>query len=179
MKKKVYGRKFSRDRGSRKALFRSLIRAFVAHGAIVTTKAKAKAIQGEVDKLVNLSKEGSVASKRRVYARLANDRKTSSALFSLAKTNFSSRRGGYTRIINLPIRRGDSARMVRFEWVEEIQSSAHSTGSGRAGSKSLSAQAGSTSRLKSKGIKENKTNKKSVLKRIISKRSAKSVKESA
>ncbi|MBU0570323.1 50S ribosomal protein L17 [Patescibacteria group bacterium] len=120
MKKKVYGRKFSRDHGSRKALFRSLIKAFVKHGAIVTTQAKAKAIRGEVDKLVNLSKVGDVASKRRVYARLANDRKTSSALFSLVKTNFSSRKGGYTRIINLPTRRGDSARMVRFEWVEEV-----------------------------------------------------------
>ncbi len=120
MKKKVYGRKFSRDHGSRKALFRSLIKAFVEHGAIVTTQTKAKAIRGEVDKLVNLSKVGDVASKRRVYARLGNDRKTSSALFSLVKTNFSSRKGGYTRIINLPIRRGDSARMVRFEWVEEV-----------------------------------------------------------
>ena len=120
MKKKVFGRKLSRNRNARKALFRSLFKALVINSAIVTTKAKAKAIQGDVDKLVNLAKDGSVAKKRQLYARLANDRETTNRLYEIVEKNFEERAGGYTRIVNLPTRRGDRALMVRFEWVEEV-----------------------------------------------------------
>jgi large subunit ribosomal protein L17 len=120
MKKKIMGRKLSRDRGSRKALFRSLIAALVKHGAIKTTKAKAKAIQADIDKIINLAKGKSVSKKRQVYAFLGNNKEISETLFLIVESGFSKRRGGYTRIINLPKRRGDAAPMVRLEWVEEI-----------------------------------------------------------
>lgn len=120
MKKRVYGRRLSRGGGARKALFRSLIAALVAHGSIKTTKAKAKAIQGQVDKIINIAKNGSLASKRRVLSKLGNDRKTSQNIFNMITKAFLNRKSGYTRIVALPKRLGDAADMVRMEWVEKI-----------------------------------------------------------
>lgn len=120
MKKRVYGSHFSRAGKSRKALFRSLVRALVVYGKITTTKAKAKSIQALVDKLVNLAKVGSVACKRKVYAFLGNDSEVSRKIFEIVKTNFSGKTGGYTRVVKLPERRGDRSPSVRLEWSEEI-----------------------------------------------------------
>ena len=79
MKKRVYGRKLSRERDTRRALFRTLIRALVKYDKIVTTKAKAKAIQGDIDKLVNLAKKDSIQARRRLFASLGNDKVTARA----------------------------------------------------------------------------------------------------
>ena len=116
MKKRVLGRKFSRGQGARRALFRSLIRAMVSSGSIKTTKAKAKTIQREMDRVINMAKPGGVTAQRRVYAKLGNDKKTTKALFENIVPVFGGRTGGYTRITNLPRRRGDAAEMARLEW---------------------------------------------------------------
>ncbi|MBU0572531.1 50S ribosomal protein L17 [Patescibacteria group bacterium] len=120
MKKRVYGRKLSRERDTRRALFRALIRALVKYDKITTTKAKAKAIQGDVDKLVNLAKDGSIQTQRRLFASLGNDKETTKALVEKIAPVFTERKGGYTRIVNLPRRRGDAAEIVRMEWVKPI-----------------------------------------------------------
>lgn len=120
MKKRVYGRKLSRERDTRRALFRALIRALVKHDKIITTKAKAKAIQGYVDKLVNLAKKGSIQTQRRLFAALGNDKETTKGFIEKIAPVFTERKGGYTRIINLPRRRGDAAEIVRMEWVKPI-----------------------------------------------------------
>ena len=121
MKKRVFGRQLSRERDTRRALFRSLIRALVEHGKIKTTKAKAKAIQADVDKLVNLAKKDSISAKRRIFAILGNDKETTKKLLKEVVPSFSDRSGGYTRIVPLPARRGDAAQIVRLEWVKEIE----------------------------------------------------------
>jgi large subunit ribosomal protein L17 len=118
MKKRVYGRKLSRERDTRRALFRALIRALVKYDKIVTTKAKAKAIQGDIDKLVNLAKDGSIQTQRRLFASLGNDKETAKAFTERIAPSFKERKGGYTRIINLPRRKGDAAEIVRIEWVK-------------------------------------------------------------
>ncbi len=121
MKKRVFGRQLSRERDTRRALFRSLIRALVEHGKINTTKAKAKAIQADIDKLVNLAKKDSISAKRRIFAILGNDKETTKKILKEVVPSFSDRSGGYTRIVPLPARRGDAAQIVRFEWVKEIE----------------------------------------------------------
>lgn len=121
MKKRVFGRQLSRERDTRRALFRSLIRALVKHGKIRTTKAKAKAIQADIDKLVNLAKKDSISAKRRVFAILGNDKETTKKLLIEVVPSFLDRSGGYTRIVPLPARRGDAAQIVRLEWVKEIK----------------------------------------------------------
>jgi len=120
MKKKVFGRQLSRERDTRRALFRALIRALVEHGKITTTKAKAKAIQGRIDKLVNLAKDNSIHSNRRLFAALGNDKITAKAVSEKVVPSLSDRKSGYTRIVNLPRRKGDAAEIVRLEWVKEI-----------------------------------------------------------
>jgi len=161
MKKRVIGRKFSRDYGSRRALFRSLVRSLVKYGSIKTTKAKAKAIQGDVDKYVNLAKAGSVASRRRLLKLLANDRVTSDSIISIVRSSFLQRGGGYTRIVNLPVRRGDAAEIVRLEWVEEMEVKVKGK-KGKPGKKTK----GQVKKGRSEKIKSRFTGKKSAGKKV-------------
>lgn len=119
MKKHKKGIKLSRGRVARQALLRSLIRALVAHGTIETTEAKAKYLNNNIAKIIKLAKEDNVNARRRVYAILANDRKTTDNIFTLVDKNFSKRIGGYTRIVKLPNRKGDGSRSVRIEWVKQ------------------------------------------------------------
>src|SRR5258708_33161308 len=83
MYKKIYGTKLSRNTNTRKALFRSLIGSLVANGKIETTKAKAKAIQSDVDKLMKFVAKDNVASRRLVLAKLGNDTVSTNLLFIL------------------------------------------------------------------------------------------------
>lgn len=120
MKKLVFGRKLSRDYGSRKALFRALIRAIVLSGAIKTTKAKAKAVQGKIDRTLRTAQGATLSSRRRVYSMMANDRQVTDKIFELAE-QFKPVTSGFTRIVNLPARKGDLAEMVRLEWARTVQ----------------------------------------------------------
>mgnify|MGYP001619396289 FL=1 len=121
MRKMVFGKKLSRGKKGREALLRSLVRAVVVSGKVITTKAKAKAIVGQIDKIVTLAKKGTLDSRRRVLAYLGNDRDTSKRLVNVLAPSFSERNSGYTRIILLPSRKGDNARMARLEWVDEVK----------------------------------------------------------
>ena len=120
MNKKVFGLKLSRSRPAREALFSALSRAMILSGKIVTTHAKAKAIQGEVEKFVTLAKKGDLSSRRRALSRLDNAKDALDALFANVAPAFAERQSGFTRIISLPRRTGDNAKMVRMEWTEKI-----------------------------------------------------------
>lgn len=121
MRKLVFGRKLSRGQKSRRALFRSLIRALVFYGKITTTKAKAKAIQGNVDKIISQTITGGLSAQRRILSELANDRDTLKILFDKIGPSFKGRTSGFTRIIMLPPRLGDNAEMARIEWTTPVQ----------------------------------------------------------
>lgn len=121
MKKKVFGRKFSRDYGSRQALLRALTRSLILNGSIKTTRAKARSIQPDIDALVNLVKNTEVSKKRQAYAILGNDRETLDVLVDRVAPVFASRTSGYTRIVPLPKRTGDAAAEARLEWVEKVE----------------------------------------------------------
>jgi large subunit ribosomal protein L17 len=121
MNKAKFGRKLSRGQGARKALFRSLIKALINHGSIVTTKAKAKAVQKQVEKLLNFAKKDTVAARRLIISRLGNDRSTAEKLFKFVSLKLKDKKGGYTRVVNLPRRKGDYAEIVRFELTEKLE----------------------------------------------------------
>jgi len=120
MNKKVFGRKLSRSRPAREALFAALVKAIVIEGKIVTTKAKGKAVIGEIEHMVTLAKKGGIPAQRLVLGRLDNARKETDKLFDAIAKAFEKRTSGYTRMINLPRRKGDNAQMVRIEWTEKI-----------------------------------------------------------
>ena len=120
MNKRVFGRKLSRSRPAREALFASLTQALIINGKIVTTRAKAKAVIGSVDKIVTLAKAGTITGRRKVMSKLDNKREAVDALFQKVVKAFSAKTSGFVRIISLPRRVGDNAQMVRMEWTEKI-----------------------------------------------------------
>ncbi len=120
MNKKVFGRKLSRSRPAREALFATLMRSLILNGKIETTKAKAKAVRGEVEKYITLAKRESLSGRRKIYASLDNANDALDALYKKIVPSFSSKTSGYTRLVSLPNRKGDNAEMVRMEWTEKM-----------------------------------------------------------
>lgn len=100
----------------RKALLRSLATQIIRHGQITTTKTRAKAVRKEVERMITLAKDGSLAARRRALAYLY-DKKLVSDLFNEVKDRYSDREGGYTRIVRTKRRRGDNAEMAIIELV--------------------------------------------------------------
>ena len=119
MRKRVFGRRLKRDRNQRKALFRSLMGFLVLYGKIKTTEAKAKSIKGEIEKMVTLAKNKEGNARNLLMSRLANERVVEKIISEIAP-KFTSRPGGYTRIVKMGPRVKDSARMVLMSWVEEV-----------------------------------------------------------
>ena len=119
MRKRVKGKKLSRSRTARDALFRSQLRALIEYGEIKTTKAKAKAVQPWIDTLVVKAKKDTLVSRRKVLAKFANNRITADKLYEYAKG--TKRNSGFTRIVLLSSRRGDDAPMVKLLWVDELK----------------------------------------------------------
>jgi len=120
MRKNVFGRKFKRDANERKALFKSLISALILNGNIKTTLEKAKAIKGDVDKIVNKAKKGGREALYLLQSSL--NRKEVEKIINIAPM-FSDRNSGYTKLTKLGRRFSDNAAMVQIEWVvKEVKS---------------------------------------------------------
>ena len=90
------------------------------HERIETTEAKAKEIRGIADRMVSLGKQGDLAARRRAASYLMSP-KTVSKLFAEIAPRFTTRPGGYTRLIKTRIRIGDGARMAVVELVVQGQ----------------------------------------------------------
>jgi large subunit ribosomal protein L17 len=106
--------KFSRSRGQRKALVRSLLRSLIVYERIITTESKAKALRTWIDKLITWSKENSLHNRRLTF-RLLNDHLLVKKLFENIGPRFKNIHGGYTRIIDLGYRKGDGAKLSLME----------------------------------------------------------------
>jgi large subunit ribosomal protein L17 len=124
MRHQIAGKKLSRSSGQRTALRKTLITQFIEHERIHTTRAKAQAVRGEVEKLVTLAKHGikagdqkMVHARRVVAARLGNAASVK-RLFDEIAPRYEKTGGGYTRILKLGLRKGDAAEMVLLEFVE-------------------------------------------------------------
>jgi large subunit ribosomal protein L17 len=111
------GRKLGRDSAHRKALYSNLAGALIEHGRIETTEAKAKAVRPFAEKLITLGKRGDLHARRLALAELrSND--VVHHLFAEVAPRFTERPGGYTRIVKLGPRQGDSAPMAYLELVD-------------------------------------------------------------
>ncbi|MDR5639503.1 MULTISPECIES: 50S ribosomal protein L17 [unclassified Thermosynechococcus] len=100
----------------RKALLRALTTELIRHGRITTTKARAKAVRAEAERMITLAKDGSLAARRRALGYLY-DKQLVHALFAQAPERYGDRKGGYTRIIRSVRRRGDNAELAVIELV--------------------------------------------------------------
>lgn len=110
-------RKFGRKSNVRRALLRSLALELIQHGRITTTEAKAKEIRPYVEKIVTKAKTNTVASKRLLLSRLFNNADQVNKLFTEIGPKYKNQLGGYTRIMKLPPRKGDAAKMAIIEFV--------------------------------------------------------------
>jgi len=119
MRKRVFGKKLSRSRTARTALYRLLTQSLFEHQKIVTTSAKAKGVQVYIEKTISIAKKDTLASRRRLLARLANNKKTVSNILNFCRK--TKRNSGFTRIVLLPSRRGDNAKMARLELVDKFE----------------------------------------------------------
>ncbi len=119
MKKKVFGRKLSRDTKSRISLFRSLAKSFIIQKDIKTTKSKALVVRPFIEELISLAKEGSLSSKRRLSKFLGGDRKLVKKLTEIAAE--FKKESGFVRIIPQQERRGDNSKMVRLKLSQDLE----------------------------------------------------------
>lgn len=106
------GRKFNREAGPRKALFRNLASQVVLHEKVTTTLEKAKEIRPIVEKLITQAKKGTLADRRNAEKFLSFNNKAAEKLFSELGPLYKERKGGYTRIVKIPNRVGDNAKMA-------------------------------------------------------------------
>jgi len=109
-------RKFGRERNQRRALLRLLAVALVERERIQTTEAKAKELRPFVERVVTHGKKNSLASRRLVIKRLG-DKKYVKKMMDVIAPRYSTRSGGYTRIIKLPRRKSDGSKMAVIEFV--------------------------------------------------------------
>ena len=105
-----------RPADQRKALLRGLTTQLIREGRVTTTKARAKALREEVERMIGLAKDGSLSARRRAIGYIY-DKKLVHALFEKAQDRYGERKGGYTRIVRTVPRRGDNAEMAIIELV--------------------------------------------------------------
>lgn len=117
MPHQIAGRHLNRNSSQRKALFKGLVTQVIQHERIETTEAKAKAVRGDVEKMIGYAKRGDVHS-RRLALQTVHDKKVVAKLFEKLGPRYKDRNGGYTRIIKLGPRKGDAAEMVLLELVD-------------------------------------------------------------
>lgn len=125
MRHNVAGYKLGRSSGARVALRRNLMKQLFTHDRIRTTRAKAAAVRGEAERIITIARNSAngsdaekVAARRQVVARLG-DNHIIKRLFDEVAPRFANRTGGYTRMVKIGPRLGDSAEMVILELIEE------------------------------------------------------------
>jgi large subunit ribosomal protein L17 len=117
MRHRLSGRKLNRNSSHRQAMFRNMTSSLVEHEIIKTTLAKAKELRMIAEPLITLSKEDSVANRRLAFDRLRN-KVTVGKLFTDIGPRYTTRPGGYIRIIKCGYRAGDKAPMAYVELVD-------------------------------------------------------------
>jgi large subunit ribosomal protein L17 len=111
------GRQFGRDSSHRKALLRMLVTSLLKNEKIETTVAKAKEMRPLAEKMITLAKRGDLHARRQALS-FMNDEAVVNGLFTQIAPRFTTRNGGYTRIILTRTRAGDAAPMAVIELVE-------------------------------------------------------------
>ncbi len=92
--------------------------SLLRHETIRTTVPKAKELRRVVEPLITLAKIDSEAKRRQAFSRL-RDVDVVEKLFGDIGPRFAARAGGYTRILKMEPRPGDSADMALMQLVDE------------------------------------------------------------
>ena len=127
MRHQIKGKRLNRTYGHRTSMRKTMIMQLFEYEKIQTTLAKAKAIQPDAEKLITLAKNvqkaddiEKVNARRQAAGYLGNaSGEIVKKLFDDIAPRFTSRKGGYTRLLKLGPRQGDNAEMVVLELVSE------------------------------------------------------------
>jgi large subunit ribosomal protein L17 len=126
MRHRRAGKKLGRNAAQRRALYANLAGALIEHGRIETTEAKAKAVRPIAERMITLGRRGDLHARRQALSYLRSQ-DVVHALFSDVGPRFAERPGGYSRIVRLGPRQGDSAEMVYLELVDYAPGGAFET----------------------------------------------------
>ncbi|PKD42933.1 50S ribosomal protein L17 [Rhodohalobacter barkolensis] len=117
MRHQVKGRKLGRSTPHRKATLQALAVALIKKQRIQTTLPKAKELRTFVEPIITKAKEDTTHNRRQVFSKL-RDKYAVTELFDNIIPEVGDRPGGYTRVLKLGRRLGDSAQMAVIELVD-------------------------------------------------------------
>ena len=117
MRHHLSGRQLSRNAPHRQAMLRNMSVSLLRHETIRTTLPKAKELRRVVEPLITLAKSDGDANRRLAFSRL-RDAEVVEKLFADLGPRFKARPGGYTRILRMNPRAGDSAPMALMQLVD-------------------------------------------------------------
>jgi large subunit ribosomal protein L17 len=132
MRHQKKGFKLGRTSSHRKATLQALSNALIRHKRITTTITKAKALRMFVEPIINRAKEDSTLNRRQAF-RYLQDKESIKTLFGDIAGKIGDRPGGYTRIVKLGQRAGDSTEMAIIELVDfnDVRPDGSSSGSAK------------------------------------------------
>ncbi|MDX2128244.1 MAG: 50S ribosomal protein L17 [Chloroherpetonaceae bacterium] len=110
-------RKLRRTTTHRHALMSNLCTQLILHKRIQTTEAKAKDLRMYFEPLITKAKAGTLHAQREVF-KVIKDKEAIKELFGDVASKTSARNGGYTRVVKMPPRFGDGAKMAFIELVD-------------------------------------------------------------
>lgn len=116
MRHQKKGKILDRKKEARKALLRNLATSIIIYEKVKTTKAKAKAVQPLVEKLISIAKKNDLIARRQLLKVLYHKKAVKKVLEVLGP-RYQAKKGGYTRIINIGRRLGDGAEISQIELV--------------------------------------------------------------
>jgi large subunit ribosomal protein L17 len=125
MRHRVAHRKLGRVTEHRISMLRNQATALLKYEHLTTTVPKAKELRPFVERLITVAKRGLAAgdangrvlTARRLVMQDVQDREVVSKLFDTIAPRFAARAGGYTRLLRIGFRRGDSAEVAQVELV--------------------------------------------------------------
>lgn len=110
-------RKFGRNKNQKRALLSSLALNLIIRGKMKTTEPKAKELRPFIEKLITQAKKKDLATHKLVVSKLANRKTETKKLFEIIAPKYQEKKGGYTRIVKLGVRKSDGAKMAFIEFV--------------------------------------------------------------
>ena len=114
MRHKVQLKRFNRKKGHRVALLRSLVTSLILYESIETTRDKAKAARGIVDRMITRAKNKDTMNAIRYLNKHLLDKKASMKVMDVLTKRYSDRSSGFTRFVNTRKRIGDNSQLVQF-----------------------------------------------------------------
>jgi large subunit ribosomal protein L17 len=116
MRHRKKGKILDRKKGPREAMLKNLASSILIYEKVKTTRAKAKAVKPQVEKLITVAKTGDLAARRKLIKDLPQPMAIKKAMEVLG-ARYKDRKGGYTRIVKIGRRQGDGAEMAQIELV--------------------------------------------------------------